>query len=133
MTEFETPIPAETLPFQVTTKEEYGAIKYYIATEGRDPKNYLRADLMLHSREFRIEYFKAEIPNQGMGKRLLRAALEEAQKTSATCVKATIVTRESLVAMQRVFGEDAISVRKLGDFGGNNTRAYLAYPLKPSR
>jgi GNAT superfamily N-acetyltransferase len=76
---------------------------------------------------------------QGIGKALLRAALEFAQEQDVRYVHAAIISRECLDAMVSVFGEDALQIKNTGSYEEEGsadsismTQASLWYEVKHS-
>jgi GNAT superfamily N-acetyltransferase len=79
---------------------------------------------------------------RGIGKNMLRYTLDVARDIGARTITATIISRESLSAMTRVFGEDSIRVKKLGRYDytdpgepqapHQHTRAFLEYCIEPT-
>ena len=55
--------------------------------------------------------------NQGIGKAILRSIKNLAHETDIHIVTATIISRESIDSMTSVFGEDAVVIRKRGEYG----------------
>lgn len=76
---------------------------------------------------FGIENFATDTPRQGQGKRLLRAALFQAQIAPVTKVHGLISSREALEDAKIVFGDEAVRVRCEGVF--NDDYASLAPEL----
>jgi GNAT superfamily N-acetyltransferase len=53
---------------------------------------------------------------QGIGKALLSSVREKSEELRAKVIYASIISRESIVIFQRVFGEENILVSQLGTF-----------------
>ncbi|HSW36764.1 MAG TPA: GNAT family N-acetyltransferase [Candidatus Saccharimonadales bacterium] len=64
-----------------------------------------------------------KVRRQGMGKRLLEAARQEAVKKGARLIASVITKREQLDAMTSVFGEESIEVKQLGQYENPNPDA----------
>jgi GNAT superfamily N-acetyltransferase len=73
---------------------------------------------------------------QGIGKALLRSALEIAQEQEARFISADIVSRECIDMMRVVFGEKAVQVIEEGDYlrpngvGLSETQATLRFEVE---
>lgn len=105
-----------------------GIEMFTISTE--DGKSYLKAQFLPDEKKFVIDNFKTNQGRVGMGKRLLRLALSEAQRTKAAKITATLISREALADVQEVFGEDFVNVVSLGEYGKRGTTAaFLNFPL----
>lgn len=58
---------------------------------------------------------------RGLGEALLRAVKAHAEELQVEQVTATIVSRECLDAMCRVFGVDSVQVRRLGNYAADRS------------
>jgi hypothetical protein len=88
---------------------------------------------------YHITDIDVSLPRRGIGRRLLRSGQEQATNLGARSIVAAIISRECLESMVMVFGQEHISVEKLGDFvpedevkAFTRTSALLYVPLKPS-
>jgi GNAT superfamily N-acetyltransferase len=83
------------------------------------------------ARFYVIENVDVEQPyrHQGIGKMLLRGALDHATEVKADLIIANITSRECLQAMRAVFKEESLDVEKEGVFG--HSKDYNS-PLKTS-
>lgn len=87
-----------------------------------------------NTRWFGIANFDVEKEHRrrGIGKTLLREALNFANDLDARLIHAAIISREYLDAMTQVFGEETINVAELGGYEDDpqpnkSTRASLLY------
>jgi GNAT superfamily N-acetyltransferase len=90
------------------------------------------------ARFYVIDNIDVEQPHrrQGIGKMMLRGALEHATEIHADLIISAVVSRECLQAMRGVFGPEALEIEKEGIFGMNEdydnymkTSAALHYHL----
>jgi hypothetical protein len=107
--------------------DEFGTINY--RSELPEGLGFLKAAMDPTTDIFSIDYVYAAMPRQGHGKLLIRKALELATDAEAELIDATIVRRECVESMKKVFGETAVRVAKLGDYESLNTLAFLNYYL----
>ena len=110
---------------EVNRKVENGIMTYFVQLDNQ--LGHLQATFDPFTDIFDIEWFQTLVPRQGLGKLLLRKALDLATEANAELIMGSIVKRQSLDSVRSVFGEDSISVKRLGDYDQRNTSAVLYY------
>lgn len=109
----------ETQPYTATFDSDKG---YQIKT----PHGYLDATFDAEARIFNIGYvFVHSKRGLGFGRQLVTYALQEAIELGAERVTAKLVSREAVDTSRSVFGEEAVRVEFLGQYGQDQRPPHL--------
>lgn len=137
----------ETLEYKTELNSAEVTVKWFDYTSVRIDYEggYLSASLgkLGDPANFYIEYTRvpADKGRQGIGRTLLRLALQVAAEQQAAKVTAYITSRECLENMRMVFGEESLEVMREGEYQTpelpyvmnrpRTTMAALDYPIPP--
>ena len=105
---------------------------YHIQLDDNDPETKLKAHTNTEGSFVIDDLEVAEgVRRNGLGKRMLRIALSEAESSGSVRITSTIISATCLAAMRGVFGAESIEVLEEGSFDPlhDDAAAFLDYEI----
>ncbi|GEM_PF-2438222 len=118
-------LPPEGITITAVDAPTYGDIYHIQHANGAIEASYYQASRLYEVHSLDVDPDKRRL---GIGTLLLRTGRDHAQILGASCITASIISRECLQVMENVFGPDGITVFLRGEFAADDENYSLVSP-----